>query len=207
MSVAQQDSRSERDALAARARMLSWLSLGWMTIEGAVGIIAALSAGSVALLAFGIDSAIEAAAALIVIWRFTGQRLASETAERRAQILTATSFFLLAAYVAQDAVRALIGGERASTSWVGIGLSVASIVLMPALGRAKQRIGGQLQSAATAGEGMQNLLCAYMAAGVLIGLLANVTVHAWWLDPVVALGIAALAVHEGIETWEGDDCC
>ena len=207
MSVVQQDSHSEREALAARARMLSWASLGWMTIEGAVGIIAALSAGSVALLAFGIDSAIEAAAALIVIWRFTGQRLASETAERRAQILTATSFFLLAAYVAQDAVRALIGGERASTSWVGIGLSLASIVLMPALGRAKQRIGGQLHSAATAGEGMQNLLCAYMAAGVLMGLLANVTVHAWWLDPLVALGIAALAVHEGIETWEGDDCC
>ena len=203
MSVAQQDSRSERDALAARARMLSWLSLGWMTIEGAVGIIAALSAGSVALLAFGIDSAIEAAAALIVIWRFTGQRLASETAERRAQILTATSFFLLAAYVAQDAVRALISGERVSTSWVGIGLSGASIVLMPALGRAKQRIGRQLQSAATAGEGMQNLLCAYMAAGVLAGLLANVTVHARWLDPLVALGIAALAVHEGIEAWGG----
>ena len=207
MSATQQHPASERDLLAARARTLSWLSLGWMTVEGAVAIVAAVSAGSVALLAFGIDSAIEAGAALIVIWRLTGGRLASETAERRAQIMVAISFFLLAPYIAQDAIRTLSGGERAATSWVGIALSIASLAVMPALGRAKRRIGRKLQSAATAAEGGQNLLCAYMAAGVLIGLLANATLHAWWLDPVVALGIAALAVREGIEAWEGDDCC
>lgn len=196
----------ERERLIGRAKALSWLSLGWMAIEGAIAIAAALVAGSVALLGFGIDSAIEGAASVIVIWRFTGRRRVSEEAERRAQKLVAVSFVLLAPYIAQDAVRTLISGERPSSSRVGIVLCVASIVIMPLLGRAKQRIGGRLGSAATAGEGAQNLLCAYMAAGVLAGLLANSMFGAWWLDPVIALGIAALAVHEGREAWRGEEC-
>lgn len=191
--------------MAARVRTLSWISLGWMTVEGAVAIIAAAAAGSVALLAFGIDSAIEACAALIVIWRFSGSRLASQTAEHRAQRLVAVSFFLLAPYVAQDAIRTLIAGEHPSTSRVGIGLAVASVAVMPLLGRAKQRLGRELDSRATIGEGAQNLLCAYMAAGVLVGLLANTVLGAWWLDPLIGLAIAALAVHEGIEALEGED--
>lgn len=197
----------ERDWLIRRAKLLSWLSLAWMTVEGAIGITAALLAGSVALLGFGIDSVIEGAASVIVIWRFTGPRRLSDSAEERAQKLVAVSFFLLAPYIAQDAVRTLISGEHPATSWVGVGLSISSIVIMPLLGRAKQRIGQQLGSAATAGEGTQNLLCAYMAAGVLVGLLANAVVGWWWLDPVVALLIAALAVHEGRETWSGEGCC
>ena len=192
-------------AVAARVRTLSWISLGWMTVEGAVAIIAAAAAGSVALLAFGIDSAIEACAALIVIWRFSGSRLASETAERRAQRLVAVSFFLLAPYVAQDAIRTLLAGEHPSTSRVGIALALASIVVMPLLGGAKQRLGRELDSRATVGEGAQNLLCAYMAAGVLVGLLANTVLGAWWLDPLIGLAIAALAVHEGIEALEDED--
>jgi divalent metal cation (Fe/Co/Zn/Cd) transporter len=143
---------------------------------------------------------------VIVIWRFTGHRRVSEEAERRAQKLVAVSFFLLAPYIAQDAVRTLISGERPASSWAGIGLCVASIVIMPLLGHAKQRIGERLGSAATAGEGAQNLLCAYMAAGVLVGLLANSVFDAWWVDPVIALAIAALAVHEGREAWHGEEC-
>ena len=193
-----------QDQLIARARALSWLSLAWMTVEGAVGISAALLAGSVALLGFGLDSVIEGIASVIVIWRFTGDRRVSEHAERRAEQLVAISFFLLAPYVAQDAIRTLITTERPSTSWVGIGLSVSSLAVMPLLGHAKQRIGGRLGSAATAGEGAQNLLCAYMAAGVLVGLAANATVGWWWLDPVIALAIAGLAVHEGCEAWKGE---
>ena len=196
----------ERDRLIRRAKALSWLSLAWMTVEGAVAIIAALVAGSVALLGFGIDSAIEGLASVIVIWRFTGARRLSENAERRAQKAVAISFFLLAPYIAQDAVRALVAGQHPSTSWVGIGLSVASIIAMPLLGQAKQRIGMRLGSAATAGEGAQNLLCAYMAAGVLSGLAANAALGWWWLDPIVALAIAAIAVHEGRETWAGEGC-
>jgi divalent metal cation (Fe/Co/Zn/Cd) transporter len=196
----------ERDRLIRRAKALSWLSLAWMTAEGTVAITAALIAGSVALLGFGIDSAIEGLASVIVIWRFTGIRRLSDHAELRARKAVAISFFLLAPYIAQDAIRALLAGEHPSRSWVGIGLSVSSIVVMPVLGRAKQRIGERLGSGATAGEGAQNLLCAYMAAGVLVGLAANAAFGLWWLDPFVALVIAGLAVREGHEAWAGEGC-
>jgi divalent metal cation (Fe/Co/Zn/Cd) transporter len=199
--------RQDRDRLIRRAKTLSWLSLAWMTVEGTVAIIAALAAGSVALLGFGIDSAIEGIASVIVIWRFTGARRLCAEAEERAQKLVAISFFLLAPYIAQDAIRTLINGEHPSTSWVGIGLSIGSIVVMPVLGRAKQRIGQRLGSAATAGEGAQNLLCAYMAAGVLVGLAANTALGWWWLDPTIALAIAGLAISEGREAWAGEGCC
>jgi len=199
-------SPAERDRLIRRAKALSWLSLAWMTVEGTVAIAAALIAGSVALLGFGIDSAIEGLASVIVIWRFTGQRRLSEHSELRAQKAVAISFFLLAPYIAQDAIRALVAGDHASTSWVGIGLSVSSIVVMPLLGRAKQRIGERLGSGATASEGAQNLLCAYMAAGVLVGLAANAALGWWWLDPVIALVIAGIAVREGREAWAGEGC-
>jgi divalent metal cation (Fe/Co/Zn/Cd) transporter len=197
---------AERDRLIRRAKALSWLSLAWMTVEGTVAIAAALVAGSVALLGFGIDSAIEGLAAVIVIWRFTGARRLSEAAEHQAQKAVAISFFLLAPYIAQDAIRTLIAGDHSSTSWVGIGLSVSSIVAMPLLGRAKQQVGERLGSGATAGEGAQNLLCAYMAAGVLVGLATNAALGWWWLDPVIALVIAAIALREGRETWAGEGC-
>jgi divalent metal cation (Fe/Co/Zn/Cd) transporter len=196
----------ERDRLIRRAKALSWLSLAWMTVEGAVAITAALMAGSVALLGFGIDSGIEGLASVIVIWRFTGARRLSEQAELRAQKAVAVSFFLLAPYIAQDAIRALAAGEHPSTSWVGIALSVSSIIVMPLLGRAKQRVGERLGSGATAGEGAQNLLCAYMAAGVLVGLATNAALGWWWLDPLIALAIAAVAVREGREAWAGEGC-
>ena len=177
-----------------------------MMIEGTVAIAAAVIASSVALLGFGIDSGIESLASVIVIWRFTGHRRVSEISERRAQQLVAVSFFLLAPYIAQDAVRTLVAGAHPATSWVGIALSISSILVMPLLGRTKQRIGERVRSAATAGEGAQNLLCAYMAAGVLTGLLANTTLGVWWLDPGIALAIAAAAIHEGIQTWNGSGC-
>jgi divalent metal cation (Fe/Co/Zn/Cd) transporter len=192
---------------ARMARLLSWLSLVWMTIEGAVGVIAGLVAGSVALVGFGLDSAIEGLASVIVIWRFTGSRTLSKTSERRAQRAVAVSFFLLAPYIAVDAVVTLAGGHHPATSWVGIALTIGSMVLMPPLGRAKQRLGRHLDSAATAGEGTQNMLCAYLAAAVLVGLLANALLGWWWLDPVAALFIAFVAVREGRETWRGEGCC
>jgi divalent metal cation (Fe/Co/Zn/Cd) transporter len=196
----------QRDRTIGRAKALSWLSLAWMTVEGGVAVTAALAAGSVALLGFGIDSVIEGIASVIVIWRFTGSRRVSDLAERQAQKAVAISFFLLAPYIAQAAIRALIVGDHPSTSWVGIGLSVSSIIVMPLLGRAKQRVGERLGSGATAGEGAQNLLCAYMAAGVLVGLGANAALGWWWLDPIIALVIAAIAVREGREAWGGEGC-
>jgi divalent metal cation (Fe/Co/Zn/Cd) transporter len=161
----------------------------------------------VALLGFGLDSAIEGLASVIIVWRFTGTRTLSHTAEARAQKAVAVTFFLLAPYITLDAGWTLLHREHAQTSWLGIGLSIASLVVMPLLGVAKRRLGARLASAATAGEGNQNLLCASLAAAVLVGLLANTLIGWWWLDPIVALGIAGLAVREGIEAWKGEDCC
>jgi divalent metal cation (Fe/Co/Zn/Cd) transporter len=193
---------------AARwARWLAWASLFWMTIEGAVGLASGFTAGSIALVGWALSSVVEGLASVIVIWRFTGSRTLSETAERRAQKGVAISFWLLAPYVAIQSVRDLLTGERPETSLVGIGLTISSLVLMPALGVAKQRLGRRLGSGATAGEGTQNLLCAYLAGAVLLGLVANTLLGWWWLDPVAGLAVAAVALKEGREAWRGENCC
>jgi divalent metal cation (Fe/Co/Zn/Cd) transporter len=192
--------------LARLARVLSWATLAWMGVEGGVAIGAAVAAGSVALLGFGLDSGIESLASIIVIWRFTGTRLASATSERRAQQLVAVSFFLLAPYIAVEAVRALAAGDRAETSIAGLVLTAGTAIFEPALGVAKRRIGARLGSAATAGEGTQNLLCAYLAMAVFAGLAANTLLGAWWLDGAVALGIAGWAIIEGRRAWAGRTC-
>jgi divalent metal cation (Fe/Co/Zn/Cd) transporter len=195
------------ERLARRARRLSWLSLAWMTVEGAVALAAGIAAGSIALVGFGLDSAIEGFASVIIIWRFTGRRIHSAAAEHRAQRLVAVQFFLLAPYVAVESVRALAGGEHPEHSVAGILLAIGSIIVMPLLGVAKQRIADQLGSAATKGEGRQNMLCAYLAGALLVGLLGNTWFGAWWLDPAVGLLIAAVAVKEGREAWRGEGCC
>jgi divalent metal cation (Fe/Co/Zn/Cd) transporter len=199
--------RATYERLARRAKLLSWLSLAWMTVEGGVAIAAGLVASSVALVGFGLDSAIEGFASLVIVWRFTGSRMFSQAAETRAQKLVAIQFFLLAPYVAIESARALIGGERPDETWVGIALATSSVVLMPLLGIAKQRIADQIGSAATKGEGRQNMLCAYLAAALLVGLLGNAALGAWWLDPAVGFLIATVAVKEGVEAWRGEGCC
>ncbi len=192
---------------ARQARLLSWLSLAYMAAEGTIAITAAVIAGSVALLGFGLDSVIEGLASVIIIWRFTGTRTLSQTAEARAHRAVAVTFFLLAPYIAVDAITTVLAGDRAQTSWLGIGLAISSLIVMPLLGIAKKRLGARLDSGATAGEGTQNLLCASLAGAVLIGLLANTLLGWWWLDPAIGLLIAALAIREGIHAWRGDDCC
>ena len=152
--------RRAYERLAKRAKLLSWLSLAWMTVEGAVAITAGLVASSIALVGFGLDSAVEGFASLVIVWRFTGSRMFSQTAETRAQKLVAIQFFLLAPYVAVESARALVSGERPDETMVGIALAASSVVLMPLLGIAKQRIADQIGSAATKGEGRQNMLSA-----------------------------------------------
>jgi divalent metal cation (Fe/Co/Zn/Cd) transporter len=193
--------------LAARVKLLSWLSLGVMSIEGVVALVAGVMAGSIALVGFGLDSAIEGFASVIIIWRFTGSRVMSQTAEHRAQKLVAIQFFILAPYVAGESIRALTGGEHPDVSVLGMTLAVFSLITMPLLGIAKQRIAEQLGSAATKGEGRQNVLCGYLAGALLIGLAGNAVVGAWWLDPVVGMLIAGVAVKEGMEAWRGEGCC
>jgi divalent metal cation (Fe/Co/Zn/Cd) transporter len=192
---------------ARAARRLSWFSLAWMTAEGALGLAAGMESGSISLVAWALGSVIEGLASVIVIWRFTGSRLASEDAEQRAQKAVAASFFLLAPYVAAEATWDLVSGHRASASALGLAVTAASLVLMPALGYAKRRLGARLGSGATAGEGTQNLLCAAQAGAVLAGLAATAAWGWSWLDPAVALLLAGWAVREGISAWHGGDCC
>jgi divalent metal cation (Fe/Co/Zn/Cd) transporter len=193
--------------LARRAKLLAWASLAYMAAEGVVAIVAGIVAGSIALIGFGVDSAIEGFASVVIVWRFADRRMLSERAERTAQKLVAVQFFLLAPYVGVEAMRSLAGGEHPDTSWLGIALAASSLVVMPLLGVAKRRIGERIASPATRGEGTQNLLCAYLAAALLLGLLGNALFGLWWLDPAVALLIAVVAVREGLEAWRGEGCC
>ncbi len=192
---------------ARRAKQLSWLSLVWMGLEGGIALFAGIMAGSIALIGFGIDSAIEGVASLVIVWRFTGARMLSHAAEERAQKLVAIQFFLLAPYVTFEAIQHLVNAEHPEVSALGMVLTATSLVGMPWLGRAKQKLAVDLGSQATHGEGSQNLLCAYLAGAVLLGLAGNALFGWWWLDPVAALAIAGVAVKEGVETWKGEGCC
>jgi len=192
---------------AKRARQVSWFSLVWMGAEGSVGVVTGVMAGSIALTAFGIQSFVEGLASLVIVWRFSGARLHSNRAENRAQKFVAIQFFLLVPFVGYEAIGKLITGEHADTSWLGIGLVTSSLLGMPLLGIAKRRLADKLGSVATRGEGTQNLLCAYLAGAVLLGLLGNALYGWWWLDPIAALIIAGVAVKEGRGSWRGEGCC
>ena len=193
---------------AARwARLLAWVSLLWMLMEGAVGLWQGLLVGSIALTGWALGSAVEGLASVIVVWRFTGARTLSETAERRAQRGVAVSFWLIAPYVAAESLRNLLSQHRSETTVIGIALTAIAVVLMPLLGYAKRQLGTKLDSAATAGEGTQNYLCATQAAAVLVGLAVTaVWPGGWWVDPVIGLAVSAAAVWQGIESWRGERC-
>jgi divalent metal cation (Fe/Co/Zn/Cd) transporter len=197
----------ERLRLQRRARLLAWGGIAWHVVEFAIALTAGLAASSIALIGFGADSLIEAVAGFVVVWLFTGSRLHSPTAERRAQQMIAVSFFVLAAYVTVESVRTLIGGDHPEASWVGVGLALVTAPTMPLLARAKQRVGDRLASSATVKEGAQNMICAYLSVALLVGLLANAIVGWWWADPAAALVIAGVAAKEGRESWRGDGCC
>jgi divalent metal cation (Fe/Co/Zn/Cd) transporter len=195
-----------RYRLIRRAKTLSLLSIGWMTVEAGVAIVSAVIAGSVALLAFGLDSLIELASASTILWLYTGSRNGSDVAERRAQQLVAICFGVLALYVTVDAINTLAGGSHPETSWPGVAVAAGAILVMPLLARAKARVAVQLGSAATAGDAAQSWLCAISAAAVLVSILVNAAFGWWWLDPITGLGIAGLAVREGREAWAGKVC-
>jgi divalent metal cation (Fe/Co/Zn/Cd) transporter len=186
---------------------LAWVSIVAMCAEGAVGLWQGLAVGSIALTGWALGSLPEALAGAMVAWRFSGSRLLSETAERRAQHGVALSFWLTAPYIAAESVHYLLGDHHADTSVIGIALTAASLVLMPILGRAKHVLAVRLGSAATGGEGTQNYLCGAQAAAVLVGLAVTAGWPGfWWFDPVIGLGIAAAAVWQGVRSWRGDDC-
>jgi divalent metal cation (Fe/Co/Zn/Cd) transporter len=168
---------------------------------------AGLAASSIALIGFGADSLVESVAGLIVVWRFAEGRRDSERAEHRAQRLIGGSFAVIGVYVAVEAIRSLLLATHPEASWVGIGLAAVTLLTMPLLARAKARVGDELHSSATVSEGRQNLLCAYLSAGLLVGLGANALLGWWWADPITALAIAGVALLEGREAWRGNACC
>ncbi len=195
---------STREELQRRGRLLAWSTIGWNAIEGAVAIGAGVSASSLALVGFGLDSFVEVFAATVVLWQLRG---GPEEREERALRLIAVSFFLLAAYVVTEAARDLISGQEAGESPLGIGLAAVSLAVMPALAWAKRRTGQALGNAVLVADSTETALCAYLSAILLVGLLLNATIGWWWADPLAALVIAGLAVREGRETWRGDGCC
>ena len=186
------------------ARLLAWLTIAWNVVEGVVAVAAGAAAGSLALVGFGLDSFVEVFAGGVVLWQLRG---VPEERERRALRLIAVSFFALAVYVVAEAARDLLAGSEAGESAVGIVLAAVSLIVMPMLAFAKRRVGRRLGNPVVVADATETKLCAYLSAILLVGLALNASIGWWWADPLAALAIAALAVREGREAWEGDTCC
>ncbi|GAA4457497.1 cation transporter [Phytohabitans houttuyneae] len=191
--------------LARRVRLLVAATIAYNSVEAAVAITAGSLASSTALVGFGLDSVIEVSSAAAVAWQFTAAD--HRRRERTALRVIAFSFFALAAYVTVESVRALAGGERAEHSTVGIGLAAVSLAVMPVLSAAQRRAGRELGSASAVADSRQTLLCTYLSAVLLAGLVLNSLFGWWWADPAAALVIAAVAVKEGRDAWRGIACC
>jgi divalent metal cation (Fe/Co/Zn/Cd) transporter len=194
-----------RAVLRRRIRLLVAATITYNVVEAIVAITAGTIAGSIALIGFGLDSVIEVSSAAAVAWQFAGP-----DHERREQValrVIAGSFFALAAYVAVEAARTLVAGHEPEQSTVGIVLVATSVVIMPFLSWAQRRAGRELGSASAVADSRQTLLCTYLSAAVLLGLVLNATLGWWWADPLVALGLAAVAVREGRNALRGETCC
>jgi len=194
-----------RAQLGRRAQFLAAGSVAYNVVEAVVAISAGLVAGSVALVGFGLDSIVEVSSGLIILWQF--RHVLPEARERQALKLMAFSFFGLATYVTFESGRALMSQQIARHSTVGIVLAILSLIIMPALSFAQRRTGRQLSSASVVADGTQTLLCTYLSAVLLAGLLLNTMLGWWWADPSAGLVIAAVAMKEGREAWRGEDCC
>lgn len=196
---------AERRRLGRRAQWLAGVSVAYNGFEAVIAIAAGVVAGSVALIGFGLDSVVEVSSGLIVLWQFR-HRL-PESREQQALRLMAVAFFILAGYVAVESVRALASGHAPDSSTVGIALAVASLLVMPFLSWAQRRTGRDLGSNAVVADSTQTLLCTYLSAVLLTGLLLNATLGWAWADPLAGLVIAAVAAKEGWEAWNGHGCC
>ncbi|HEV8580128.1 MAG TPA: cation transporter [Thermoanaerobaculia bacterium] len=194
------------------ALRLEWMTVAWNIVEGLVGVGAAVAAGSVALLGFGIDSFVESASGAVLVWRLKAERAGADPEEierldRRARRLVGGSLFLLAAYVAADAAVSLWRRERPEASMVGIALTLLSLFVMVWLARAKRRAAAGLGSRAMAADAVQTTACWWLSLITLAGVGLNAALGWWWADPAAALGMTVFLVREGREAWRGEDCC
>jgi divalent metal cation (Fe/Co/Zn/Cd) transporter len=198
-------SDERRAQLSRTVRLLVAATITYNVIEAVVAITAGTIASSTALIGFGLDSVIEVSSATAVAWQFAGADPAKR--ERAALRVIALSFFALAGYVTVESVRALVGGEVAEHSTIGLVLAGLSLLIMPVLSAAQRRAGRELGSISAVADSRQTLLCTYLSAVLLVGLGLNSLFGWWWADPVAALVIAAVAVKEGRDAWRGDTCC
>jgi divalent metal cation (Fe/Co/Zn/Cd) transporter len=197
-----------RSVLTRRVRLLVTATIAYNVVEAVVAIAAGTVAGSTALIGFGLDSVIEVSSAAAVAWQFSARdHEVREARERKALRVIAVSFFVLAAYVVVESVRALAGGASPDHSTVGIVLAAVSLAVMPGLSYAQRHAGRELGSATAVADSKQTLLCTYLSAVLLVGLVLNSAFGWSWADPVAALVIAAVAAKEGREAWRGDACC
>ncbi|MFD5663476.1 cation transporter [Streptomyces anthocyanicus] len=201
-------SPARRDALARRIRLLVTATIGYNVVEAVVAITAGTVASSTALIGFGLDSVIEVSSAAAVAWQFSARDPAvREAREKRTLRIIAFSFFALALYVTVDSVRALTGTGEAGHSVPGIVLAGLSLAIMPFLSAAQRKAGREIGSASAVADSKQTLLCTYLSAVLLVGLLVNLLLGWTWADPVAALVISAIAVKEGRDAWQGRGCC
>ena len=191
--------------LRRRIRLLVAATIAYNAIEAVVALAAGTIASSTALIGFGLDSVIEVGSAAAVAWQFAGPDPLRR--ERTALRVIAWSFFALAAFVAVEAVRSLLGAVEAERSTMGIVLVALSVAVMPVLSLSQRRAGKELGSASAVADSRQTLLCTYLSAAVLVGLVLDAASGWWWADPVAALVLAVLAVNEGRAAWRGDLCC
>ena len=203
-AVAPALSTAQRRRLGRRAQLLAGVSVGYNLVEAVVALTAGAVAGSIALIGFGLDSLVEMSSGLVILWQF--RHAVPESRERLALRLIGVSFFALAGYVAVESVRNLVGGGEPAPSPVGIALASLSLLVMPVLSWAQRRTGRALNSGSVVADSKQTLLCTYLSAVLLVGLLLNALVGWSWADPLAGLVIAAVAVREGIEAWRGDAC-
>lgn len=202
------DGPSARQALVRRGLLLEYVTVGYNSLEGVIAIAAGLLAGSIALVGFGFDSAIEVISGITLLWRLHSDADESRRGgiEQRALRIVGVSFLLLAAYVTFDAAKALIRQEAPDGSIVGIVLAAVSLVIMPLLVRAKRRVAQAIGSRALDADATQTQICTYLSAILLAGLLLNATLGWWWADPVAALVMVPIIVREGLEGLRGERC-
>jgi divalent metal cation (Fe/Co/Zn/Cd) transporter len=198
-------SASRRRRLGRRAQLLAGASVAYNLGEAVVALSAGAVAGSVALTGFGLDSVVEIASGLVIVWQFR-QAIPAER-ERQALRLIGLAFFALAAYVTFESVRTLLGSATPRPSNLGILIAVMSLFVMPGLSWAQRKTGRELGSGSVVADSKQTLLCTFLSAALLGGLVLNATFGWHWADPLAALVIAAVAAKEGVAAWHGDSCC